>query len=430
MSRFGMHREEINPPLGAAFIGYHREVGVASIHDPLYVTASIFESEQTTSIFVSIDNIGLLVADTNTIREGIADRLDVSKKQITVVYTHTHSGPATAGTEPLTVAYKTILTQQAIVSAVKASETMQPVEMGWGVKQGKLGVNRREKINGHAVMGSDPLGVTDDRIGTLLVRRADDACLVGAFVFCTAHPNVLKSDSVVLSGDYPGVARTILEQALGCPVVIVQGATGNVNAKYRGDLASLQKMAFALSGHVLTTIPDVSFQPLTHHRIQSMINPMRLTEIPTINQLQDMADYAELTWGVSAARWLAYVQERSGETLTIPVEVQLFELNEGSFSGIPMEPFCETALQIKRMRQTELAFFGGYTNGYIGYLPTAEEHPYSGYEVAINPVVYGPVTGLWMPPVPETANDIVSHIRQLYEMNNNPASLVLEAGLL
>ncbi|MER2124794.1 MAG: alkaline ceramidase [Exiguobacterium indicum] len=423
MSRFGIHQEVINPPLGAAFIGYHREEGVASIHDPLYVTASIFESEQTTSVFVSIDNIGLLVGDTDTIREGIADRLDVSKEQIMVVYTHTHSGPATAGTEPLTVAYKTILTQQAIVSAVKASEAMQTIEMGWGVTSGELGVNRREKRNGHAVMGTDPLGVTDDRIGTLLVRRADDACLVGAFVFCTAHPNVLKSDSVVLSGDYPGVARTILEQALGCPVVIVQGATGNVNAKYRGDLASLQKMAFVLSGHVLTTIPDVSFQPLTHHRIQSVIYPMRLTEVPATNELQDMADYAELTWGVSAARWLAYVQEQSGTTLTIPLEVQLFELNEGSFSGIPMEPFCETALQIQQMRQTELAFFGGYTNGYIGYLPTAEEHPYGGYEVAINPVVYGPVTGLWMPPVPETANDIVHRIRQLYE-TNNPASLV------
>ncbi len=424
MSRFGIHQEVINPPLGAAFIGYHREEGVASIHDPLYVTASIFESEQTTSVFVSIDNIGLLVADTDTIREGIADRLDVSKEKITVVYTHTHSGPATAGTEPLTVAYKTILTQQAIVSAVKASEAMQSVEMGWGVKSGKLGVNRREKRNGHAVMGMDPLGVTDDRIGTLLVRRADDACLIGAFVFCTAHPNVLKSDSAVLSGDYPGIARTILEQALGCPVVIVQGATGNINAKYRGDLASLQKMAFALSGHVLTTIPDVSFQPLTHHRIQSMIYPMRLTEIPVADVLQDMATYAEQTWGVSAARWLAYVQEQSGTTLTIPVEVQLFELNDGSFSGIPMEPFCETALQIQQMRQTELAFFGGYTNGYIGYLPTAEEHPYGGYEVAINPVVYGPVTGLWMPPVPETANDIVHRIRQLYETNNTPASLV------
>ncbi|WP_029341511.1 alkaline ceramidase [Exiguobacterium acetylicum] len=423
MSRFGIHQEVINPPLGAAFIGYHREVGVASIHDPLFVTASIFESEQTTSVFVSIDNIGLLVADTDTIRECIADQLDVSKEQIMVVYTHTHSGPATAGNEPLTVAYKTILTQQAIVSAVKASEAIQSVEMGWGVTQGKLGVNRREKRNGHAVMGTDPLGVTDDRIGTLLIRRTDDFQLVGAFVFCTAHPNVLKSDSIVLSGDYPGVARTILEQALSCPVIIVQGATGNINAKYRGDLASLQKMAFALSGHVLTTIPEVSYQPLTHHRIQSMIYPMYLTEIPTINQLQDMTDYAEQTWGVSAARWLAHVQEQSGTTLTIPVEIQLFELNEGSFSGIPMEPFCETALQIQQMRQTELAFFGGYTNGYIGYLPSAEEHPYGGYEVAINPVVYGPVTGLWMPPVPETANDIVHRIRQLYE-TNNLASLV------
>ena len=424
MSRFGIQKELINPPLGAPFIGYHREVGVASIHDSLYVTASIFESKQTTSIFVSIDNIGMLVADTDVIREGIANRLNVAKEQVTVVYTHTHSGPATAGDEALIVANKTILTQQAITTAVKASEAMQPVEIGWGVTQGKLGINRREKRDGQAVMGTDPLGVTDDRIGTLLVRRADDACLVGAFVFCTAHPNVLKSDSVVLSGDYPGVARTILEQTLGCPVVIVQGATGNINAKYRGDMESLMKMAFTLSGHVLTTISDVSYQPLTHHRIESVIHPMRLSKVPDVDALQQMASYAEQTWGVSAARWLAYVKKQSGTSFTIPIEIQLFELNEGSFSGIPMEPFCETALQIQQIRQTELAFFGGYTNGYLGYLPTVEEHPYGGYEVAINPVVYGPVTGLWMPPIPETANEIVDRILQLYETNNNPDSLV------
>ncbi|KOP29024.1 alkaline ceramidase [Exiguobacterium sp. BMC-KP] len=424
MSRFGIQKELINPPLGATFIGYHREVGVASIHDSLYVTASIFENKQTTSIFVSIDNIGMLVADTDVIREGIARRLNVAKEQVTVVYTHTHSGPATAGDEALIVAYKTILTQQVIATAVKASKAMQSVEIGWGVTQGKLGVNRREKRDGQAVMGTDPLGVTDDRIGTLLIRRADDGCLVGAFVFCTAHPNVLKSDSIVLSNDYPGVARTMLEQALGCPVVIVQGATGNVNAKYRGDMESLMKMAFTLSGHVLTTIPDISYQRLTHHRIQSVIHPMHLSKVPGVDALQQMASYAEQTWGVSAARWLAYVQEKSGTSLTIPIEIQLFELNEGSFSGIPMEPFCETALQIQQIRQTELAFFGGYTNGYLGYLPTAEEHPYGGYEVAINPVVYGPVTGLWMPPIPETANEIVDRILQLYETNNNPDSLV------
>ena len=118
MSRFGIQKELINPPLGAPFIGYHRQEGVASIHDSLYVTVSIFESEQTTSIFVSIDNIGMLVADTDVIREGIARRLNVAKEQVTVVYAHTHSGPATAGDEALIIAYKTILTQQAITTAV------------------------------------------------------------------------------------------------------------------------------------------------------------------------------------------------------------------------------------------------------------------------------------------------------------------------
>lgn len=99
MSRFGIQKEMINPSLGAPFIGYHRQDGIEAVHDSLYVTASIFESKQTTSVFVSIDNIGMLIADTDVIREGIANRLSVTKKQVTVIYTHTHSGPATAGDE-------------------------------------------------------------------------------------------------------------------------------------------------------------------------------------------------------------------------------------------------------------------------------------------------------------------------------------------
>ena len=58
------------------------------------------------------------------------------------------------------------------------------------------------------------------------------------------------------------------------------------------------------------------------------------------------------------------------------------------FSGIPMEPFSETALEMKEILQNELAFFGGYTNGYIGYLPTKEEFLYGGYEVELSPVVW------------------------------------------
>lgn len=58
---------------------------------------------------------------------------------------------------------------------------------------------------------------------------------------------------------------------------------------------------------------------------------------------------------------------------------------------------------MKENLQNELAFFGGYTNGYIGYLPTKEEFLYGGYEVELSPVVYGSVTNLLIPPEENTA---------------------------
>lgn len=52
------------------------------------------------TVFISIDNIGMLVEDTNMIRERVANRLHVPFERITVVYTHTHSYPETVGEQP------------------------------------------------------------------------------------------------------------------------------------------------------------------------------------------------------------------------------------------------------------------------------------------------------------------------------------------
>jgi len=98
------------------------------------------------------------------------------------------------------------------------------------------------------------------------------------------------------------------------------------------------------------------------------------------------------------------------------LEVQLFQVNDGMFSGIPMEPFSETALEMKERLQNEIAFLGGYTNGYIGYLPTKEEYAYGGYEVELSPIVYGMVTNLLMPPEENTAELIVHRVMTLYNV--------------
>ncbi|GAB6562058.1 neutral/alkaline non-lysosomal ceramidase N-terminal domain-containing protein [Bacillus mobilis] len=419
MSKIGVCKVDITPPVGIDFVGYHRETGINNIEERIYGTVFVFEKDEMKTVFISIDNIGMLVEDTNMIRERVASKLHVPFERITVVYTHTHSGPETVGEQPLVKSYKTILLNNIVHGAVTANNNLELCEVGWGVTTGDIGINRRERTSdGRAKMGTNIEGVVDKRIGMLAIRNAETKELSGIIVFCTAHPNVLKGDSDVLSADYPGMTREILEKIVNCPVIIVQGAAGNVNAKYRGSREAVKQMAYTLSGHVLTMLPTVTYSPIVNLRTVSSTMQMKLKDIPEMNGIRSMAQLAEKQWGVNTDEWLTIVLEKYKQgirQLHIDLEVQLFQVNDGIFSGIPMEPFSETALEMKERLQNEIVFLGGYTNGYIGYLPTREEFAYGGYEVELNPVVYGPVTNLLMPPEENTADLIVQKVIELYE---------------
>ncbi|OXB95755.1 MULTISPECIES: neutral/alkaline non-lysosomal ceramidase N-terminal domain-containing protein [Bacillus] len=417
MSKIGVCKVDVTPPVGIDFVGYHRETGINNIEERIYGTVFVFEKDEMKTVFISIDNIGMLVEDTNMIRERVASRLHVPFERITVVYTHTHSGPETVGDDRLVQSYKMILVNNVVHGAVTANNNLKRCEVGWGVTKGDIGINRRERTSdGRAKMGTNIEGVVDKRIGMLAIRNAETKELSGIVVFCTAHPNVLKGDSDVLSADYPGMTREVLERIVNCPVIIVQGAAGNVNAKYRGSREALKKMAYTLSGHVLTMLPTVTYSPIVNLRTVSSTMQMKLKDIPGINEIRSMAQLAEKQWGVNTDEWLTIVLEKYKQgirQLSIDLEVQMFQVNDGMFSGIPMEPFSETALKVKERLQNELAFFGGYTNGYIGYLPTKEEFAYGGYEVELSPIVYGPVTNLLMPLEENTAELIVKKVTGL-----------------
>ncbi len=422
MSKVGIYKVDITPPLGIDFIGYHRPTGMINTDEQIYATSFVFEHNETKSVIVSIDNIGMLVQDTLVIRERIAEEIHVSIENITILYTHTHSGPATASNNQVVQSYKSDLISNAVKASVLANENMHPSAVGWNVTYGDIGVNRREITSDRKVkMGTNMNGVIDRRIGVLGIKKQNTGEFQGLIVFCTAHPNVLKQDSNRLSADYPGLTREILQQRLGCPVIIVQGSAGNVNAKYRGSMDALEKMADSLSGNVLKMIPNIKYSPIHHLRTVSTNIKMKLKDVPEPDGIREMAITAEKEWGVNTEKWKAALLEKyqNRETkLSLELEIQLIQINEGSFSGIPMEPFSESALELKNKLDDPFAFFGGYTNGYLGYLPTKEAYPFGGYEVELNPVVYGPITGLWMPPVDSTAEEVVDKIMELYAAYN------------
>jgi hypothetical protein len=52
------------------------------------------------------------------------------------------------------------------------------------------------------------------------------------------------------------------------------------------------------------------------------------------------------------------------------------------------ETFTEIGQAIKRESPAPHTLFAGYSNGCIGYLPTAEAHAQGGYEVQLAPLAY------------------------------------------
>jgi hypothetical protein len=80
-----------------------------------------------------------------------------------------------------------------------------------------------------------------------------------------------------------------------------------------------------------------------------------------------------------------------------------------------MEPFAELSLAFRERTASFAAgehslylCFGGYTNGVLGYLATADEYQAGGYEIEWMPVVYGYYEGMLTPPVPESGDEVVT----------------------
>ena len=129
----------------------------------------------------------------------------------------------------------TELVEKGIVAAAsRAKKDAIACEIGFTTaKVGDLGGNRH-----------DPLGLSIPQISVLAVRATENKKLLALLFVFNVHPTVLHEDSLLISGDFPGLARRYL-QARYCherselPVLAHLGAAGdqsprNVVREYTG----------------------------------------------------------------------------------------------------------------------------------------------------------------------------------------------------
>lgn len=404
----GVAKHVITPYVGIGMEGNAREEGSIGVHDDLTARALVLSDSAHTCALVALDVCMIPKDVVAQAREQIVQRLHLPPQNILIAATHTHAGPITVGIfgEKPDEAYLRQLAAYAAGAVMEAYDKQQPACVGFGYAYAQAPVNNRrlqtkdgavhmnwEKLDPRLVLRA--LGPTDPEIALMRVDTLAETPLAVLFNYAL-HPAILAGDNWLLSSDWPGYARRVLEQLHGGTAIFFNGATGNVNhINYRRPE---QKRGFYEARRLGTIIGAAAVQGLL--QIEKMENEIclraqsRVISIPGRRVTSEQIRAAEAilaqhqgplvqaaTDGASEALFAAEALKLAARgAFTENIEVQALRLGPAALLAFPAEMFVEYQLQFKRLSPCPYNFLIGYANDYVGYVPTPEALTQGGYE--------------------------------------------------
>lgn len=164
----GWSEIDITPPLGLRMggRGLYGPVG-DKVLDPLMAQATVLQDAVGTRlVFVSLDAIGLTVADSTVMRRDIAAHMDTRPECVILNCSHTHSGPdthhatySTDDPEPENLAaYRHELHGKLVALVAEAAKRLHPVRAALHRGESEIGINRRMRVGNNVRMGPNPQG--------------------------------------------------------------------------------------------------------------------------------------------------------------------------------------------------------------------------------------------------------------------------------
>lgn len=251
--RFGIALGDMTPPVGI----YHRMWGAAKhdkatgIHRRLRATVvslapvSAEASPKETQILIALDHCILGQRELQSLLEAVTSRTSLTEEQIVVVCSHTHAAGLLSldrvelpGGE-LIPEYLDTLAQTVGQLAAESLSNLQPATLVYGTGACRLAANRDywDEERQQFVCGYNPEAPADD---TVLVARvdADDGSPLATLVNYACHPTTLAWDNTLISPDFPGALRELVEAETEVPCVFLQGASGELGPRegFVGDV--------------------------------------------------------------------------------------------------------------------------------------------------------------------------------------------------
>ncbi|MNO48742.1 hypothetical protein D3C76_390820 [compost metagenome] len=404
-------QKDITPDFPVELIGCYREDSTASgVLHSLFAQVLLLEMKSERYCIIAIDSLGLTIALSSQLRVLVAEQLKTDISHVMLNFSHTHSAPA-----PLSALngsrYFQLLCDRVIDCVQEAVSGLQPCLMGWAVTEAEVGENRR-----------DGCSITDKRLGALQVVRASDKAPIMLLLRVNAHANVLMTASNKISSDYFGKAREQLAEHYGCPVMLLQGAAGNlkpvgVDKIHGGALPDID----CISAILLQSATQLRFNPSEVTSLSMCEKELLFhSDVPLVEEAERIANEAQTLFEIEGKAWLNECQRLREAGITVQTQkrsIQFLFLNDGCICGLPDEIFCELALEAVEQAGSPLLFLNGYTNGVTGYLPHSEEWAKGGYETLYSCLIYYLFHGHVMPFRQDTAKQMVDTVTEQWKCN-------------
>jgi hypothetical protein len=240
--RIGVARATITPPVGI----YSRTWGSArhdvaeGVHRPALASCLIFQTLDGASelVFITLDSCCADDGEVAAIRAAILDRFGFKSEQLMLHPSHSHSLPVLsrrtadrAGGHLLT-AYLDSLAPLCIGLIEQARETLAEGVLSWAYGRCGLAFNRDavDPASGRDICGLNLAEKADD---TLLVGRITDGQggIRATIVNYACHPVSLGGGNRLLSPDYVGAMREVVERDTGAMCVFMHGASGDLTPR-------------------------------------------------------------------------------------------------------------------------------------------------------------------------------------------------------
>jgi neutral ceramidase len=353
-------------------------------------------------VMITTDLLGIPKKMSDRIRNQIAIKYGLTRSQIILSSSHTHTGPvltdALFDIYPLDSTQKEVIRkysnnlEQKIVDLTGAAiNSMVPAQLFSQNGVTRFQVNRRNNSEETLTNQTNLNGPNDYSVPVLKVTDASGNLMAVAFGYA-CHATVLSS--YLFSGDYPGFAQIELEKLHpGLTAMFFQGAGADQNPLPRRTVPLAQQYGRELAAAVERVLNE-DIQKL-EPAISTAYSEVNLTfsKPPSKKKLIKMENEAEGYQQRWASEQLAILRNTGSLLTSYPYPVQIWKLGDQPIMILGGELVVQYAIELKKLFGPEI-FVIGYANDDMAYIPSETILKEGGYEGETSQMIYG-LPGKW-----------------------------------